>query len=226
MRARINGLRALCKIWPIVALVGGLLVIGLAIRSYWVSYHVNYKETISGDGEVRDYHLELVYCELVISAQFPQDSVATNANTWGQNPGPFGWVLTHEGLSYWCNPVYTLDRYVFHWCLLRSNNTAAVHLIAGCGWWYSDNGYTRRLEVDFNIWVIMLIIIAALMYFWQRRVNRGRSKLNTKLDQCRKCNYDLRASKDRCPECGTPIPPPKDLKPPESDPPPEPLPPA
>jgi hypothetical protein len=42
--------------------------------------------------------------------------------------------------------------------------------------------------------------VAALVRWRQRRRAKGRKGL------CRRCGYDLRASPDRCPECGMPLP--------------------
>ncbi|HEY2586873.1 MAG TPA: hypothetical protein VGI81_14100 [Tepidisphaeraceae bacterium] len=42
-------------------------------------------------------------------------------------------------------------------------------------------------------------VLAVLLIRFRRRLIRPRTGL------CRKCGYDLRASKELCPECGTPI---------------------
>ena len=85
------------------------------------------------------------------------------------------------------------------------------------GWWFHA-----------PYWVLALAF-APLSAFGLIYSRSGRRDSYRRLyGLCLKCGYDLRASKDRCPECGTPIPldktrdrpPPKDLKPPDVDPPP------
>jgi hypothetical protein len=54
------------------------------------------------------------------------------------------------------------------------------------------------------LWGGSLILAAMLTYAidWLRRQHRRRARLRSGL--CPACGYDLRASTDRCPECGTP----------------------
>lgn len=48
--------------------------------------------------------------------------------------------------------------------------------------------------------------VAVLSILILRKVNRARRKqLLLEQGHCRKCGYDLRASPERCPECGTPV---------------------
>ena len=73
---------------------------------------------------------------------------------------------------------------------------------AGFGFWQRDSGDTCRRSVAVPLWafVAFFAIAPALKY---RAVRRER--MNQRPGLCRRCGYDLRASKERCPECGTAI---------------------
>lgn len=71
---------------------------------------------------------------------------------------------------------------------------------------HSSQGWHIEWEVTFPLWllVVLFLLIPGAWTVHSRRRRRIQYRLSKSL--CAGCGYDLRASKDKCPECGTPIP--------------------
>jgi len=74
--------------------------------------------------------------------------------------------------------------------------TGSVYRVYVIGFW--------TLEIPFAIPPIAWVLI--------RLVRWEKARSRTRIGRCPTCNYDLRATPDRCPECGT-IPPMSDKSP-------------
>jgi hypothetical protein len=51
----------------------------------------------------------------------------------------------------------------------------------------------------------LFAILPTAVGLWKWKRNAGRRRAWANRGRCRKCGYDLRATPDRCPECGTPV---------------------
>ena len=71
----------------------------------------------------------------------------------------------------------------------------------------SPNGvpWARQGTLRVPVWFVVLLLMVwpTLWLVQYRRVRRVRWRRNRGL--CLTCGYDIRASKERCPECGTPV---------------------
>lgn len=93
---------------------------------------------------------------------------------------------------------------------LGSASAHAIYAIrprngAGFGWGthaWEKYGRYREWRLIFPLWLPTLLT-AVLPTIWI--VQRVKHKRRQVSGRCIKCGYDLRASKERCPECGTPI---------------------
>ena len=82
-----------------------------------------------------------------------------------------------------------------------SSQGIETHSFAGFGWYHSDsNGRIRGAFAP--VWAVALAT-AVLPAWWvprERRLRKAERRQRSGL--CPRCGYDLRASPDRCPECG------------------------
>lgn len=86
----------------------------------------------------------------------------------------------------------------------RANVDAGPDSFFGFRYEYYNYPERQRRSVSFPMlpFVLLLLLPAGL------RMNRWhKARVAARIGLCRRCGYDLRASPERCPECGTPIPP-------------------
>jgi hypothetical protein len=104
----------------------------------------------------------------------------------GYPPGTTDWLWAHEVPSRFRHGLTALNRAGFEW--------HAESLQGGSG---------SASRIVFPLWAVVLlagVMPFSWFHFSRRMAHRIRQ------GHCLTCGYDLRASKDCCPECGTPIP--------------------
>ena len=65
---------------------------------------------------------------------------------------------------------------------------------------HPNGGTSRDVQLVVPFWAILLLVLPPALLTVRRHVILARRK---RLGLCPACNYDLRATPDRCPECGT-----------------------
>jgi hypothetical protein len=176
-----------------VALVVFLATLVLWPRSYWKS------ETFALQG-MRKTESRYTYATLRLNSSLGGFTAHLYAND-ARDPilvrfyrrAPIGPVVTHSSGTPVRAPV-------------------AVRLAGRAGWWRWGFGYAREqnltppLVFSHLLWVphwFVLLISGSLSWVLVARLLRLRRKrLRARAGLCVECGYDLRASPQRCPECG------------------------
>ena len=183
-------LRRLFILLSLLSLILCLALIAMSVRGFWRHDLFEYS-----DGGVRDH---TGFRASVFESRWTGTSlflahVSSHSTKPLRHVSPqgFHWTSVH-GLS----RMYSPDRLWLGFGLPRTVNGVDTLL-----------GYTYSMStVLIPYWFLILLtsILPALFAFRTHRA-RVREK-RSHLGLCQTCGYDLRATPDRCPECGSPIP--------------------
>ena len=144
---------------------------------------------------------------------------------WRENPGPIpNMVLVNEMEFDQCRGRWMV-RYLIGYLRPPSHSHWFHRQPESVGWdgfidssfWHEEGTYAPhhlpgglRFRYDRGSWdlgipdylPVLLAGVLPLLWLWRRVANRRQ----TRMGFCPRCGYDLRASADRCPECGISVP--------------------
>jgi hypothetical protein len=138
--------------------------------------------------------LAITSITLWIRSYNPDPSIGARDSISFTHSDPLYWIISHPGSVVFCR---------------QEGRNWDGHELRGFQWggisfggsWGDDGSMLWNLAVPFwMITTLALVLPAARAQAW-RRDRRGRCREARGL--CRRCGYDLRATPDRCPECGT-----------------------
>jgi hypothetical protein len=100
---------------------------------------------------------------------------------------------------------YLGERSGFVWFSDRPMNAVDENRF-GFRWEYRRWSMPEYRSIDVTVpYVLLVAISAAGPMWWMAGIKKRRGKRRLLGGRCPTCNYDLRASTNRCPECGTPV---------------------
>ena len=156
-----------------------MLILSAALAILWTRSYFSYD--LAGRGGAYGVALGSYRGHLLLF-YWRDDSTAPSAAVWGYIAGP-----TTEAQSVW-----------------EEINKSAAFCLLGFGIAHSDDAATRGLSnaIFAPDWFVMLVV-GWPAFQMTRSVLRTRRR--RRLGLCLQCGYNLRATPDRCPECGAVI---------------------
>lgn len=131
---------------------------------------------------------------------FAIEPLGVNANVMSGRGCIVIWAWRHPGKYY--------PSLQWNYGLASRGSSYAERITGHRGWIWAliPLGGIRRGSMTITLPTLLLFLIFGIPGVWQLRVNREtRRRRLLAAGLCPKCEYDLRASAGRCPECGTVI---------------------
>jgi hypothetical protein len=189
-------MRRLFTILSALSLVLCIAMAGMWVRSFWVIEGVIHRAS-TGFGE-HERHLGSGLGQLGWYQLRVQYTGQHASQGWSVHPYrnlPAGLIYERTG-AYGMSPWKTLG---FH---VSSRSYRQTNPDPRPGLQYTVEGSITEMLIPY--WFPTLLL-AVLPTFWVGLRARRRRKRRIAMGLCRTCGYDLRESKERCPECGTVI---------------------
>ena len=113
---------------------------------------------------------------------------------------PFLWLSIGLRGQHW---IYVYETRGDNGVVTQHNLDLTLSSGVAFSWYANDYNDWSYRQVTAPCWAIAAAAIPLPTIWLERRRKKVRAEM---LGLCPKCGYDLRASPERCPECGTPVP--------------------